>query len=303
MVANLPRPAVPLLPLSGNFLRRGSLMTGSGGVVMAGRQASGPATKVTGDPVIERAFGLLSGFDPAHRVLSLSDLARRSGMPVSTALRLARQLVEQGALERRGRSYVIGLRLWELASLAPRSQGLREAAMPVMGDLSVATGQHVLLAVREGTEAVLVERLSGRSAMTVLYRVGGRLPLHSTGVGLVLLAHADREFQEQILARPLVHEPERRPVDLPALRRRLADTRRDGLVIVHRNVPEPLVAVAAPIRGEADEVVAAISVVIPAGDMDAKRVGPAVQAGARAISRGLGSPSALRPPINPQPPG
>jgi DNA-binding IclR family transcriptional regulator len=85
--------------------------------------------------------------------------------------------------------------------------------------------------------------------MTVLYRIGGRLPLHSTGVGLVLLAHAEREFQEELLARPLMHEPEHRPVDHTALRRRLADTRRDGLVIVHRNVPEPLVAVAAPIRG------------------------------------------------------
>jgi len=268
---------------------------------MAGRQAAGAAPTAAGDPVIERAFTLMSGFDPAHRVLSLSDLARRSGMPVSTALRLARQLVAQGALERRGRSYVIGLRLWELASLAPRTQGLREAAMPVMGDLSVATGQHVLLAVREGSEAVLVERLSGRSAMTVLYRIGGRLPLHSTGVGLVLLAHAEREFQEEVLARPLVHEPEHRPVDLTALRRRLADTRRDGLVIVHRNVPEPLVAVAAPIRGESDDVVAAVSVVIPAGDMDAKRVGPAVRAGARAISRALGAPSALRPPKSPEP--
>jgi hypothetical protein len=74
---------------------------------MAGRQAAGAAPTAAGDPVIERAFTLMSGFDPAHRVLSLSDLARRSGMPVSTALRLARQLVAQGALERRGRSYVM----------------------------------------------------------------------------------------------------------------------------------------------------------------------------------------------------
>ena len=265
---------------------------------MAGRPAAAaaPATKQTGDPVIDRAFTLLSGFDPTHRVLSLSDLARRSGLPTSSALRLARQLVAQGALERRGRDYVVGLRLWEIASLAPRSQGLRDAAMPVMGDLAEATRQHVLLAVREGTEAVLVERLSGRSAMTVLYRVGGRLPLHSTGVGLVLLAHADREFSERLLARPLMHEPEHVPVDLAGLRRTLADVRRDGLVTVRRNVPEPLVSVAAPIRDDRDQVAAAMSIVIPAGGIDPKRVGPAVRAGARAISRALGSPTALVPP-------
>lgn len=262
---------------------------------MAGRPAvPGPIDR--GDPVIDRAFALLAGFDQAHRVLSLTDLARRAGLPMSTALRLARRLVGLGALERRGRDYVIGVRLWEIASLAPRGQGLRETAMPVMGDLAEATHQHVLLAVRDGTEAVLVERLSGRTAISVLYRIGGRLPLHSTGVGLVLLAHADPDFQEEILARPLVHLPEQVPVDPAVLRRTLADVRRDELAVVRRNEPEPLVAVAAPIRGERDEVVAALSVIIPPGTIDPARVGPAIRAGARAISRGLGAPRALAVP-------
>ena len=70
-----------------------------------------------------------------------------------------------------------------------------------MGDLAEATHQHVLLAVRDGNDALLVERLSSRTAMPVLYRVGGRLPLHSTGVGLILLAFADAEFQDGYLRR------------------------------------------------------------------------------------------------------
>ena len=266
---------------------------------MAGRPAAArsPSATDSGDPVLDRAFALLAGFDPTHRVLSLTDLARRSKIPLSSALRLARRLVSLGALERRGRDYVVGLRLWEIAALAPRSQGLREIAMPVMADLEEATRQHVLLAVLEGSEAVLVERLSGRSAMSVLYRVGGRLPLHSTGVGLVLLAHADPDFQERILSAPLMHLPETVPVDPAGLRRTLAEVRRDGLVTVQRNVPEPLVAVAAPVRDADDVVVAALSVVIPAGSLDPRRVGPAVRAGARAVSRGIGSPrSATVPP-------
>ena len=269
---------------------------------MAGRPAAArnQSATDTGDPVLDRAFALLAGFDPTHRVLSLTNLARRAEIPLSSALRLARRLVSLGALERRGRDYVVGLRLWEIASLAPRSQGLREVAMPVMADLEEATRQHVLLAVREGSEAVLVERLSGRAAMSVLYRVGGRLPLHSTGVGLVLLAHADPEFQEQILRGPLVHLPEAVPVNPTELRRTLAGVRRDGLVTVRRNAPEPLVAVAAPIRDAVDNVVAALSVVIPAGTLDPNRVGPAVRAGARAVSRGLGSPTSATLPPPPQ---
>jgi DNA-binding IclR family transcriptional regulator len=95
---------------------------------------------------------------------------------------------------------------------------------------------------------------------------GGRLPPRSTGVGLVLLAFADSGFQEALLARPLTHLP----VDPAELRRRLADVRRAEPAVVRRNEPEPLVAVAASLRGADDEV-----------------------ASARAISCGLGAPGAI----------
>jgi DNA-binding IclR family transcriptional regulator len=137
--------------------------------------------------VVDRAFSLLAAFDAGHRSLTLGELSRRSGIPTSSTLRLATRLMAWGALERAadGR-FSIGLRLWEVASLAPRGQGPKQVALPFMGDLEEVTRQHVLLAVRQGTEALLVERLSAHQAMDVLYRVGGRMPLHSTGVGLVV---------------------------------------------------------------------------------------------------------------------
>ncbi|MEU4690293.1 helix-turn-helix domain-containing protein [Actinoplanes sp. NPDC023714] len=141
-----------------------------------------------GDPVVDRALSLLFTCDAGHPRLTLSELSRRSKIPASSALRLANRLLAWGVLERDddGR-FAVGLRLFEVASLAQRGHGLREVALPYMGDLAEATRQHVLLAVRDGTEAVLVERFSGHDAIPVLYRVGGRLPLHATGVGLILL--------------------------------------------------------------------------------------------------------------------
>jgi len=93
-----------------------------------------------GDPVVDRALSLLAAFDARHRSLTLGELNRRSGIPTSSALRLAGRLVAWGALERGddGR-YTIGLRLWEVASLAPRGQGLKQVAMPFMGDLEEVT--------------------------------------------------------------------------------------------------------------------------------------------------------------------
>jgi DNA-binding IclR family transcriptional regulator len=144
-------------------------------------------------------------------------------------------LVECGALERLGDAeFVIGLRLLEIASLAPRGHGLRQTALPFMEDLHVATRQHVLLAVRDGAEAVLVERLSARGAAKVLYRVGGRMPLHATGVGLCLLANAPSAVQDQVLAGDLTLVPEKRRCH-PVGRRRpgRADPGRDCRLPLH----------------------------------------------------------------------
>jgi DNA-binding IclR family transcriptional regulator len=246
------------------------------------------------DPVVDRALALLAAFRSDRRVLTLSELSRGSGLPRSTAHRLASRLVDWGALERLddGR-YVVGLRLLEVASLAPRGHGLRELAMPYMGDLAEATHQHVLLAVVEEDEAMLVERLSYRTAAPVHYRVGGRMPLHSTGVGLVLLAHAESDLQERVLASRLVHEPEGVPVDVADLRRQLARVRRDGVAEWRRQSPTPVFSVAAPIWDESDRCCGALSVLVPrAAERPARGLTPALRAAARAVSRALGSPRA-----------
>ena len=243
-----------------------------------------------GDPVVDRALSLLAAFDAGHTHLTLSELSRRSGIPASSALRLAGRLLEWGALERGadGR-FSIGLRLWEVASLTPRGHGLRQVALPFMGDLEEVTRQHVLLAVREGEEVLLVERLSSHGAVAALYRPGGRMPLHSTGVGLVLLAHAESAFQEEVLRQPLVHHPEKVPVSSAALRRTLAEIRRDGLATFRRGAPGPIVSVAAPVHDAQGRVVAALSVVVPAENAEPRLLGPAVRTAARGISRGLGA--------------
>ena len=256
-----------------------------------------------GEPVLDRAFRLLGSFGPGHRSLSLTSLSARSGLPKPTALRLARKLAEWGALERTadGR-YVIGLRLLEVASLAPRGHGLRATALPYLEDLHQATGQHVLLAVRDGREAVLVERLSAHGAGRVLYRVGGRMPLHSTGVGLILLAHAPAPVQDEILAGDLTVEPEHIRLSRRDLRARLAAIRRDGVAVASRRHPEPMTSVACPVTDQRHGTVAALSVVTRSGAAGAGR-GPARRRGGGAgdLTRRLhrrGSPaSAMTTPL------
>ena len=247
-----------------------------------------------GEPVLDRACRLLACFDPGTTSLPLTSLAARAGLPKATASRLAHKLVELGALERTADGdFVIGLRLLEVASLAPRGHGLRETALPYLEDLHHATRQHVLLAVRDGHEAVLVERLSARGAGRVMYRVGGRMPLHSTGVGMALLAHAPTDVQEEIAAGDLLQSPENTRLSPHELRSRLAGVRRDGVAIVARPQPEPMTSVAAAIIDRERRVLGAISVVTRSAKIEAAILTPAVIAVARSISRAVSGPGGL----------
>jgi DNA-binding IclR family transcriptional regulator len=247
-----------------------------------------------GEPVIDRALSLLSAFDAGRRRLTLAELSRRSGIPASSTLRLAARLLSWGALERdeEGR-YCIGLRLLEVASLAPRGHGLRQVALPFMTDLAQVTLQHVQLAVREGTQATLVERLSAHQAAPVQYRVGGRLPLHSTGLGLVLLAFAPHDVQEEFLSKPMYRQPDNVLIPPAVMRRTLAEVRQKRMAIYRRQETESLVAVAAPIYGEDDSVVAALGVVLPERVAQPRRLGLAVLTAAQGISRELGASQAI----------
>jgi DNA-binding IclR family transcriptional regulator len=241
---------------------------------------------VEDNTVTGRALAILDAFSAEQPQLRLVQLSRRTGLPLTTTHRLVGELARWGALERDGTgAYRIGLRLWEVASLAPRSVGLREAALPILGDLYEATHQNVQLAVLDGTDAVYIERISARDAVHVVTRVGGRLPLHATGVGRVLLAHAPDELRERVLAGPLAAYTERTLTDPHRLRRELAEVRRTGVAITRGEIELISTSVAAPVW-DGVQVTAAVSVVVPESH-DPHRYVPAVVTAARGISRAL----------------
>ncbi len=239
--------------------------------------------------VTSRVLLVLETFAPAHTHQTLTEIARRSGLALATAHRLVGELTAWGALERGddGR-YSIGLRLWEVAALAPRGLGLRQIALPFMEDLYEATHENVQLAVLDGLEVVYVERIFGRSAVGVFSRVGGRWPAHATGVGLVLLAFAPPEVQERYLGTPLATFTEKTIAEPGRLRRVLAEVRRTGIAISDGQVTLDALSVAAPVRGGGGEaVIAALSLVVRSGETHPHALAAAVVTAARGISRAL----------------
>jgi DNA-binding IclR family transcriptional regulator len=252
------------------------------------RTAAADGTGTGTGPVLGRALQILGAFSAQRPAMCLSDLSRHADLPVSTVHRMVGELVAWGALERGDDGcYRIGLRLWEVGALAPRSTGLREVALPFLEDLAHVTRENVQLAVREGTEVVFVERIAGTGAVGVLTRVGGRFALTATGVGLVLLAHAPADVQEEVLAGPIERYTPRTVTDPLELRRMLADVRACGFAVSDRQVTMDALSVAAPVLDAQDRVVAAVSLVVRHDTVAPHTLQPLLHTNARAISRAL----------------
>lgn len=241
--------------------------------------------------VVGRALQMLDAFSAQRRALSLSEIARRTEMPLSTVHRLMHELCAWGAVERgEDGLFRIGLRLWEVGALAPRGQGLRERALPFLEDLSQVTKENVQLAVREGGEVVFIERIAGTGAVPVLTRVGGRFALTATGVGLVLLAHAPAEVQEDVLGKPVERYTSKTVSDPGQLRRMLADVRTQGFAVSDRQISLDTFSVAAPVQDARGQVVAAVSLVVHHGSGKPLALAQLIRTSALAISRALDAP-------------
>jgi DNA-binding IclR family transcriptional regulator len=243
-------------------------------------------TSTPGATVTSRLLAVIGAFDERHRSLTLTDLAHRADIPVPTAHRLVGELVAGGALQRldNGR-YVIGPSLWQAGLLAPIQGPLRKIAEPFLHDVYAATLATVHLAVRDGDEVLYLHRMQGRASVPIVSDVGSRLPMHSTGVGKVLLAHAPPDVQERVLAR-LTRITQYTITRPDVLRAQLDRIRRDGLATTSEEMSLGACSLAVPVTQSSDDAVAAaIGVVVPTLKRDRQRLLGALQVAARGIGR------------------
>ena len=245
------------------------------------RTSAGPGVSVT-----SRVLSILGGFDAEHRSLTLTEIARRAELTLPTAHRLVGELAEWGALQRTSHGgYVIGRRLWDIGLLAPVQTDLRDVASPFLQDLYGATLATVHLAVRDGEVALFLDRVSGHASVPVVSKAGGRLPLHSTGVGKVLLAHAPAAVRNEILAAPLQRFTPYTVVQPARLASQLERVTQDGYSTTTEEMTLGACSIAIPIA-VAGQTVASLGIVVP--DLRGRaRLVPAMKVAAQGIARRL----------------
>jgi DNA-binding IclR family transcriptional regulator len=252
------------------------------------------ASSQPGRSTADRLFAVLSEFARGPATMSLTELSLATGIPIATTYRITRHLLDAEALERNADgSFQIGFRLWELGARAPRHRALRHIARPVMENLHEATAATVQLVVLDGHRAVCVEKVSGSRAASDVTEVAGKLPLHATGVGKVILAFTP-QVRAHIASRSLQRFTPMTVVDQAGLDAQLLQTYRDHVAYCRDELTVGTASAAAPVFDQRGELVAALGVLTgsPAALRD---LAPAVLTGARTISQRLGHRPADRP--------
>ncbi|MEZ3161609.1 IclR family transcriptional regulator [Microbacterium sp. BWT-B31] len=228
-----------------------------------------PAEKDNPIAMVDRIAAIINCVAEQSSAISMSEVARRTGLPKSTTSRIVHSLLPHGLLEIVDDELVLGLRFFELGELASRPRTLRRLTYAHMEGLRRVTGNSVHLAVLDGRHVVYIEILRSRATPALPSRVGGRVPAHATAVGKALLAFSPPEVTERIIEGGLEAIGPRTITDPDRLRAALWRIRASGIATEQEESGRDSACVAAPILvGESHEPIAAISVSGVAAEMD-----------------------------------
>jgi IclR family pca regulon transcriptional regulator len=213
---------------------------------------------------LERGLAILECFTPVHPILGIADIADELGMSRSTTHRYVTTLVALNYLEQgASRKYRLGLRVTDLGMSALNSTGLREHAHPYLEQLRQQASYTASLAVLDGTDLLYVDRAysfrRGQSASDVDPKPGSRLPAYLTAMGKLLLANLPDDEQRDLLAE--MNLTKRGPNTITSRRSLLAELdsiRDEGFAVEDQERAEEVHAIAAPVRNEEGEVLAAV---------------------------------------------
>lgn len=249
------------------------------------KPAAAPASDLAS--VLGKARLILDAFNRENADLSLTELTRRSGVAKASVHRLAGELVEWGLLERAGTKYRLGLRLFELGQLVPRQRILRDAALPFMEDLLLATQETVHFAVREGFDVMYIEKIVGHRGLNENSHVAGRLPLYCTATGKIILAFSPRSVFEEVAAQGFTALTTRTTMSVSVLGHQLERMRREHLAVEVEETRLGYMSVAVPVFSGHNVLAGALSVTAPTSRMNVSRVTGALRTAGIGISRAL----------------
>jgi len=220
------------------------------------------ASKTGKVPAVDRAFATIELLAASNGGLSISTVARRLKVPKSSVHLIMTTLEDRGYLRKDlpSHKYFIGLRLTELARVALENFELRKRSKPLMADLAAKIDLTVHMAVLDGSEAALIERIQSPGSVQLDTWVGQRMHVNCTALGKALLAClSEEEFKRTIQGRRLIKHNQYTICSIAKLRDELNRIRAAGYAVDNEEEEIGVRCIGAPIFDHTGKVIAAIS--------------------------------------------
>ncbi|MCP2635724.1 helix-turn-helix domain-containing protein [Microbacterium sp. HD4P20] len=222
-----------------------------------------PQSAPSGDFVqsLARGLAVIRAFDAEHAELTLSDVARRSGITRAAAGRFLRTLEQLGYVRADDRRFALTPRVLELGFSYLSAVSIPEIVQPHLERLSHEVDESVSAAVLDGTDIVYIARVPTRRIMSVRITIGTRFPAYATSMGRVLLAGMPDAALEGLLEASVLESlTERTLTEAAALRSEIVHVRGQGWALVDGELEPGLRSVAVPLHDRRGDVVAAVNV-------------------------------------------
>lgn len=209
---------------------------------------------------LDRGLAVIRAFNADNPELTLSEVARATGLNRASARRFLHTLVELGYVRTDGRRFALRPKILELGYAYLSSLSLPEVAMPHLERLVERVHESSSVSVLDGDEVVYVARVPTRRIMRIAIAVGTRFPAYATSMGRVLLAGQTDEWLDGYFATVSLSRLTPHTIaDPKRLHAELRRIRRDGYALVDQELEEGLRSIAAPIRDGDGRVVAAVN--------------------------------------------
>ena len=244
--------------------------------------------------VLDRAVRLLKTLSEANAELGASELSARLRLHKSTVHRLLTAMEEHRLVEKNGLNakYNLGLRLFELGSVAVRRTDVCILAPTYLEWLAGRTGETAHLGILRDTEVVSIVAIESNRTVRTPSTVGSRAPVHCTSQGKAILAHLPESYVEGLfkghrLKRFTTHTI----TAFGRFRKELLEVRARGYAVDNEEFEEGLRCIGAPVRNHSENVVGAISIACPAfrvSESDVPGLARHVIQAADALSSALG---------------
>ena len=246
----------------------------SAGMKNAGRDDINPRQFVE---ALARGFALVNAVSKSSAPLGLSELSKETGLSISTIQRLTYTLQALGLIDRdqKSKKFRVGPRLIAMAFDVTRNLSIKNVAHPIMVDLASELNEVVGLGASSGHDIILLDIIiiKTQEILNINLSPGDTLPLHATASGKVILAFLPESQAEALLANELLAGITANTItSVPSLRDQLSEVRRCGYATAMDEGAYGLTTIAAPVRNNAGDVVAALAVLVPT--MHAKEDAP-----------------------------